>query len=125
GGEIPVHYDPMIAKLVTHAPSRAAAIAAQVRALDAFAIGGIRHNIPFLSALMRHPRWREGRLSTGFLAEEYPDGFRAAPGEAEALIAALIVAQATARREAGVALPRVLALRQGEAMRRAAVRAEG
>jgi propionyl-CoA carboxylase alpha chain len=75
GGEISLHYDPMIAKLVTHAPTRAAAIAAQAEALDAFAVDGIRHNIPFLSALMAHPRWREGRLSTGFIAEEFPDGF--------------------------------------------------
>jgi propionyl-CoA carboxylase alpha chain len=77
GGEISIYYDPMIAKLVTHAPTRAAAIEAQARALDAFAIDGIRHNIPFLSAVMQHPRWREGRLSTGFIAEEFPDGFSA------------------------------------------------
>ncbi len=51
------------------------AIEAQAQALDAFDIDGIRHNIPFLSALMQHPRWREGRLSTGFIAEEFPDGF--------------------------------------------------
>jgi propionyl-CoA carboxylase alpha chain len=76
GGEISIYYDPMIAKLVTHAPTREAAIAAQSRALDAFAIEGIRHNIPFLSALMAHPRWREGRLSTGFIAEEFSDGFK-------------------------------------------------
>src|SRR4051795_3951482 len=76
GGEISIYYDPMIAKLVTHAPTREEAIAAQSRALDAFAIEGIRHNIPFLSALMAHPRWREGRLSTGFIAEEFPDGFK-------------------------------------------------
>src|ERR1700728_504720 len=69
GGEISIYYDPMIAKLVTHAPSRAAAIEAQANALDSFYIDGIRHNIPFLSALMSHPRWREGRLSTGFIAE--------------------------------------------------------
>ena len=75
GGEISIHYDPMIAKLVTHAPSRAAAIDAQARALDAFYIDGIRHNIPFLSALMHHPRWREGNLSTGFIAEDFPKGF--------------------------------------------------
>ena len=75
GGEISIHYDPMIAKLVTHAPTREAAIEAQATALDAFAIEGIRHNIPFLSALMQHPRWREGRLSTGFIAEEFPAGF--------------------------------------------------
>nr|WP_246751932.1 hypothetical protein [Bradyrhizobium diazoefficiens] len=75
GGEISIHYDPMTAKLVTHAPSRAAAIEAQATALDSFYVDGIRHNIPFLSALMYHPRWREGRLSTGFIAEEFPKGF--------------------------------------------------
>lgn len=75
GGEISLYYDPMIAKLVTHAPTRLAAIEAQANALDDFAIDGIRHNIPFLAALMAHPRWREGKLSTGFIAEEYPEGF--------------------------------------------------
>src|SRR5580704_16218459 len=85
GGEISIHYDPMIAKLVTHAPDRAGAIDAQATTLDAFVIDGIRHNIPFLSALMQHPRWREGRLLTGFIAEEFPDGFHplAAEGETE------------------------------------------
>jgi propionyl-CoA carboxylase alpha chain len=83
GGEISIHYDPMIAKLITHAPSRAAAIEAQSTALDAFYVDGIRHNIPFLSALMNHPRWREGKLSTGFIAEEYPKGFSARPPEGE------------------------------------------
>jgi propionyl-CoA carboxylase alpha chain len=77
GGEISIYYDPMIAKLVTHAPSRAAAIEAQSTALDAFYVDGIRHNIPFLAALMNHPRWREGKLSTGFIAEEFPRGFSA------------------------------------------------
>jgi propionyl-CoA carboxylase alpha chain len=75
GGEISVYYDPMIAKLVTHAPTRAQAVAAQADALDAFAIEGIRHNIPFLAALMQHPRWQAGKLATGFIADEYPDGF--------------------------------------------------
>ena len=75
GGEISIHYDPMIAKLVTHGPTRYIAIAAQSNALDAFVIDGIRHNISFLSALMAHPRWRAGKLSTGFIAEEFPDGF--------------------------------------------------
>ena len=78
GGEISLYYDPMIAKLVTHAPTRLEAIAAQSEALDEFYIDGIRHNIPFVSALMAHPRWREGRLSTGFIAEEFPEGFGAA-----------------------------------------------
>ncbi|OAF14259.1 acetyl/propionyl-CoA carboxylase subuit alpha [Bradyrhizobium centrolobii] len=91
GGEISIHYDPMIAKLVTHAPSRAAAIEAQATALDAFYVDGIRHNIPFLSALMHHPRWREGRLSTGFIAEEFPKGFavRVPEGEVARRIAAV------------------------------------
>ncbi|GJE28206.1 acetyl-CoA carboxylase biotin carboxylase subunit [Methylobacterium organophilum] len=75
GGEIAIHYDPMIAKLVTWAPTRLAAIEAQAEALDAFAIDGIRHNIPFLATLMSHERWREGRLSTGFIKEEFPEGF--------------------------------------------------
>ena len=91
GGEISIHYDPMIAKLVTHAPSRAAAIEAQSTALDSFYVDGIRHNIPFLSALMHHPRWREGRLSTGFIAEEFPKGFavRVPEGEVARRIAAV------------------------------------
>src|SRR5215211_3879037 len=84
GGEISIYYDPMIAKLVVHAPTREQAIDAQARALDAFAIEGIRHNIPFLSALMQHPRWRAGRLSTGFIAEEFPDGFKPVQPEGEA-----------------------------------------
>jgi propionyl-CoA carboxylase alpha chain len=83
GGEISIHYDPMIAKLVTHAPDRLGAINAQATAFDAFVIDGIRHNIPFLSALMQHPRWREGRLSTGFIAEEFPDGFHPLVAEGE------------------------------------------
>jgi len=83
GGEISIFYDPMIAKLVTHAPSRAGAIEAQSTALDAFYVDGIRHNIPFLSALMNHPRWREGKLSTGFIAEEFPKGFSAHAPEGE------------------------------------------
>ena len=76
GGEISVYYDPMIAKLITHAPTRAEAIEHMGEALDAFAIDGFRHNIPFLSVLMRNKRWREGRLSTKFIAEEFPGGFK-------------------------------------------------
>ncbi|WP_332690977.1 acetyl/propionyl/methylcrotonyl-CoA carboxylase subunit alpha, partial [Bosea sp. (in: a-proteobacteria)] len=94
GGEISIHYDPMIAKLVTHAPTRGAAIAAQARALDAFAIDGIRHNIPFVAALMQHPRWIAGELSTGFIAEEFPEGF-ALPqpqGEVALRMAAIAIA---------------------------------
>jgi propionyl-CoA carboxylase alpha chain len=76
GGEISIWYDPMIAKLCTHAPTRGEAIDAMSVALDEFVIGGIRHNIPFVSAIMAHPRWRAGELSTGFIAEEFPDGFQ-------------------------------------------------
>jgi propionyl-CoA carboxylase alpha subunit len=75
GGDISVYYDPMIAKLVTHAPKRLQAIEHMGSALDAFAIDGFRHNIPFLAVLMRNKRWKEGRLSTKFIAEEFPDGF--------------------------------------------------
>ncbi|MCE1235813.1 MAG: acetyl/propionyl/methylcrotonyl-CoA carboxylase subunit alpha [Hyphomicrobiales bacterium] len=75
GGEISMFYDPMIAKLVTHAPTRLEAIEAQADALDAFVIDGIQHNIPFLTSLMGHERWKSGKLSTGFIKEEYPDGF--------------------------------------------------
>jgi propionyl-CoA carboxylase alpha chain len=94
GGEISLYYDPMIAKLVTHGPTRAGAIAAQSRALDEFAISGIRHNIPFLAALMAHPRWQAGKLSTGFIAEEFPDGFHpiTAEGERAQVIAAVAAA---------------------------------
>ncbi len=75
GGEISLYYDPMIAKLVTHAKTREQAIDAQADALDAFTIEGIRHNIPFLAAIMQRPRWRSGKLSTAFIAEEFPGGF--------------------------------------------------
>jgi propionyl-CoA carboxylase alpha chain len=83
GGEISIYYDPMIAKLVTHAPTREQAIAAQAHALDAFVVDGIRHNIPFLAALMAHPRWREGKLSTGFIAEDFSGGFHGAAPRGE------------------------------------------
>jgi propionyl-CoA carboxylase alpha chain len=94
GGEISIWYDPMIAKLVTHGGTREAAIDAQASALDAFAIDGIRHNIPFLAALMAHPRWRSGALSTGFIAEEFPNGFQnpAAEGESAKILCAVAVA---------------------------------
>lgn len=78
GGEISMHYDPMIAKLVTYGADRDLAIQAMARALDGFYIRGVQHNISFLAALMNHSRFVEGRLTTGFIAEEYPDGFHAA-----------------------------------------------
>jgi propionyl-CoA carboxylase alpha chain len=94
GAEISLFYDPMVTKLVIHARSRSEAIDAQADALDAFVIDGIRHNIPFLAALMAHPRWRSGKLSTAFIAEEFPDGFHAhAPvGEPAQVLAAVAAA---------------------------------
>ncbi len=93
GGEISVYYDPMIAKLVTHADTRIEAIDAQADALDAFTIEGIRHNIPFLAAIMQNPRWRAGKLSTGFIAEEFPRGFeRTTPSGATARVIAAVAA---------------------------------
>jgi propionyl-CoA carboxylase alpha chain len=79
GGEVSMFYDPMIAKLITWGPTREAAIDAQVEALDGFDIQGIGHNVDFLSALMQHQRFRSGEITTGFIAEEYPDGFTGAP----------------------------------------------
>lgn len=78
GGEISVYYDPMIAKLVTWGRDRDAAIRAMGRALDAYYIRGVSHNIPFLAALMAHERFIGGRVTTNFIAEEYPDGFHPA-----------------------------------------------
>ena len=75
GGEISMYYDPMIAKLCTWAPTRAEAIEAMRVALDSFEVEGIGHNIPFLSAVMDHPKFVSGEMTTAFIAEEYPDGF--------------------------------------------------
>ncbi|HEY6662756.1 MAG TPA: acetyl/propionyl/methylcrotonyl-CoA carboxylase subunit alpha [Sphingomicrobium sp.] len=83
GGEVSMFYDPMIAKLVTWAPTREGAIDAQVDALDQFVIDGISDNVDFLSALMQHPRFRKGDLATDFIAEEYPEGFAGAPADAQ------------------------------------------
>jgi len=93
GGEISLYYDPMIAKLVTHAETRSKAIDAQADALDAFTIEGIRHNIPLLAAIMQHARWRSGKLSTGFIAECFPKGFeRTSPTGAMARTIASVAA---------------------------------
>jgi propionyl-CoA carboxylase alpha chain len=91
GGEISMHYDPMIAKLIGIGADRNAAIASIRSALDGFLIRGVNHNIPFLAALMHHPRFVEGRLTTKFIAEEFPDGFHgtAPAGEAADRLAAL------------------------------------
>ncbi|MGL4280841.1 MAG: acetyl-CoA carboxylase biotin carboxylase subunit, partial [Albidovulum sp.] len=76
GGEISMYYDPMIAKLCTWAPTRAAAIEVMRQALDTFEVEGIGHNLPFCSAVMDHPRFVKGDITTAFIAEEYPEGFQ-------------------------------------------------
>ena len=78
GGEISMYYDPMIAKLCTWAPTRAAAIEEMRIALDTFEVEGIGHNLPFVGAVMDHPRFVSGNITTAFIAEEYPDGFQGA-----------------------------------------------
>ena len=78
GGDISMHYDPMIAKLVTYGPDRITAIEHMRHALDGYLIRGVRNNISFLSALMSHPRFAKGDLSTNFINDEYPDGFSSA-----------------------------------------------
>ena len=80
GGEVSMFYDPMIAKLCSWGPDREAAIDRLRAALDGFVVQGQQHNIGFLSRLLAHPRFRAGRLSTAFIAEEYGDRFQ--PGRA-------------------------------------------
>ncbi|MGB3314492.1 MAG: acetyl/propionyl/methylcrotonyl-CoA carboxylase subunit alpha [Albidovulum sp.] len=75
GGEISMYYDPMIAKLCTWAPSRSEAIEGMRVALDTFEVEGIGHNLPFCSAVMDHPKFVSGDMTTAFIAEEFPDGF--------------------------------------------------
>ncbi|MBD0865536.1 MAG: acetyl/propionyl/methylcrotonyl-CoA carboxylase subunit alpha [Rhodobacteraceae bacterium] len=75
GGEISMYYDPMIAKLCTWGPTRGAAIKAMRMALDRFEVEGIEHNLPFVAAIMDHPRFISGDMTTAFIAEEYPEGF--------------------------------------------------
>ncbi|GAA4163024.1 acetyl-CoA carboxylase biotin carboxylase subunit [Shinella granuli] len=96
GGEISMYYDPMVAKLCAFAPgegaaARLAAVDAMARALDAFEVEGVGHNLPFLSAVMQQPRFREGRLTTAYIAEEFPDGFHGVEpdGEAARVLAAV------------------------------------
>ncbi|MEO3431465.1 acetyl/propionyl/methylcrotonyl-CoA carboxylase subunit alpha [Pelagibius sp. CAU 1746] len=102
GSEISMFYDPMIAKLVTHAPDREKAIAAMQAALDAYCIRGINHNIAFLNAVMANPRFREGNMSTNFIAEEFPEGFQGSEVTGETLdiliaVAAILEQQRAAR----------------------------
>ncbi|SMX32672.1 acetyl-CoA carboxylase biotin carboxylase subunit [Actibacterium lipolyticum] len=85
GGEISMYYDPMIAKLCTWGPSRADAIEEMRKALDGFEVEGIGHNLPFLSAVMDHPKFVSGNITTAFIEEEYPEGFEGVTLPQEAL----------------------------------------
>jgi propionyl-CoA carboxylase alpha chain len=85
GGEISMYYDPMIAKLCTWAPTRADAIEGMRQALDGFEVEGIGHNLPFLSAVMEHPKFVAGDMTTAFIAEEWPEGFAGETLAADAL----------------------------------------
>ena len=103
GGEISTFYDPMIAKLCTWAPTRLAAIDAMAMALDSFEVEGVGNNLPFLSTVMEQARFREGRLTTGYIAEEFPEGFSGAELSDEHHVdvvaaAALLMARREARR---------------------------
>ncbi len=103
GGEISMFYDPMIAKLCTHAPTRLEAIDAMEAALDEFRIEGIRHNIAFLNAIMNNKRFRSGAITTAFIAEEFPDGFHGrgiAAAAQERFIAAAVAATLTRQERA-------------------------
>jgi propionyl-CoA carboxylase alpha chain len=99
GGEVSMFYDPMIAKLITWGETRDEAADKQVAALDLFEIEGLGHNIDFVSAIMQHPRFRSGELTTGFIAEEYPEGFTGAPAseDLKGKLAAVAAFVATAR----------------------------
>ena len=97
GDEVSMFYDPMIAKLVTHAPNRLAAIDAQARALDAFLIEGIADNIPFLGAVMEEETFRAGMFTTAYIKEQFPDGFAGvAPSEKQTDLLAVVAAYAHA-----------------------------
>ncbi|MDE2383336.1 MAG: acetyl/propionyl/methylcrotonyl-CoA carboxylase subunit alpha [Alphaproteobacteria bacterium] len=85
GGEIAIHYDPMIAKLCAWGPSRAEAVSAMAQALDEFEVEGIGHNLPFLSAVMGQERFQKGALTTAYIAEEFKDGFKGVAPDAAAL----------------------------------------
>ncbi len=118
GSEISVYYDPMIAKLCTFGETRAAAIERMRLALDVTRISGIGHNVSFLAAVAGHPRFAEGRLSTDFITDEWPDGFRGAaldPAERDALTAvAVFVHLKTLAREASISGRNTFGRMQGE-----------
>ena len=95
---IPVYFDPLMAKLITHGPDRASAVEAMADALDCFVVDGVSNNLSFLSAIMENPRWQKGELSTAFVDEEYPHGFAAAKLDSATLARMAMVALAIALR---------------------------
>ena len=111
GAEIPIFYDPMIAKVVAHAPRRDTAVTRLAEALDGFVVGGIAHNVDFLAAILRRPRFRAGTLTTDFIAREFPTGFDGAkPDRAESELAALAAAAAQTLATPGSALQSLCAM---------------
>jgi propionyl-CoA carboxylase alpha chain len=106
GGEISMFYDPMIAKLCSWAPDRALAIDVMREALDGFEVEGIGHNLPFLSAVMDHPRFASGNITTAFIEEEYPDGFKGVE-QGEVTLKRISAACAAMYRVAEIRLARV------------------
>ena len=106
GGEISMYYDPMIAKLCTWAPTRAEAIEAMRVALDTFEVEGIGHNLPFVAAVMDHPIFIDGEMTTAFIAEQYPDGFEGVELD-EAALKRIAAASAAMNRVAEIRRTRV------------------
>ncbi|WP_136634616.1 acetyl-CoA carboxylase biotin carboxylase subunit [Pseudooceanicola onchidii] len=106
GGEISMYYDPMIAKLCTWAPTRAEAIEAMRVALDTFEVEGIGHNLPFVAAVMDHPIFIDGEMTTAFIAEQYPDGFEGVTLD-EAALRRIAAATAAMNRVAEIRRTRV------------------
>ncbi|RID93797.1 acetyl/propionyl/methylcrotonyl-CoA carboxylase subunit alpha [Gemmobacter lutimaris] len=101
GGEISMYYDPMIAKLCSWGPTREAAIEEMRLALDTFEVEGIGHNLPFCSAVMDHPRFTSGNITTAFIAEEYPEGFNGVTLD-EAMLRRVVAATAAMNRVAEI-----------------------
>ncbi|OYX46544.1 MAG: acetyl/propionyl-CoA carboxylase subunit alpha [Alphaproteobacteria bacterium 32-64-14] len=93
GDEISMFYDPMIAKLITHGKDRATAIATHVKALERLEVKGIQDNSPFLAAVLDQKRFQSGKITTGYIKEEFPDGFHGA--EASPEVEKLLIAAAT------------------------------
>ncbi len=106
GGEISMHYDPMIAKLVGFGATRDEAADRLLAALDAYYVRGVNHNIAFLAAIAAHPRFRAGRLTTNFIAEEFGGGFKGRTLDEtlrrRLVVVAAVLQRRQSEREAGI-----------------------